>query len=284
MTRAVVLNKVGAENLSVIDVPDGVAGQNQVLIDVDAASVNPVDRKAVQLGYGDRMPGRGPWFLGWDAAGTVISAGPGVETDIVGKRVLAFSQWFRGDPGLQRSRVAVSRDNVAVVQGVVPSDELTTFGLNGLTALQALDAAGLDAGQSVLIIGSGGGVGGLVAQLARHRGIEVHTAGREDHPADGGTLKLDALINTAPADPTHHLPAVRDGGVAISITTPATSERGIASLRVGVQADRGGLETVVRHVEEGTLTTSIATSIPVEQAADAYNSVNQPHGRIVLTF
>ena len=95
--------------------------------------------------------------------------------------------------------------------------------------------------------------------------------------------RLDALINVAPPDPTRYLIAVRDGGVAVSVTSPAEAERGIRSQRVGVNVDREGLETVARLAEEGVLTTRVAATFPAASAADAYRA-DASDGRIVLTF
>ena len=282
--RAIVLTEPGGPgNLEVRELPDPVAGPGELLIDVEAAGIAPVDRGAVETGYGDKMPGTPPWILGWDLAGTVHAVGAGVEPELAGRRVLGFSQWLKGGPGTQASRVVLPRDNIAVVGDAIPSAELTTFGLNGLTALQVLNAADLDAGATILLVGASGAVGGFVAQLAEHRGITVVPAGRDTPPSDVAGMELDALINVAPPDPTRYLVAVRDGGVAMSVTVPAEAERGIRSQRVGVNVDREGLETVARLADDGVLTTRVASTFPAERAADAYRA-DASDGRIVLTF
>lgn len=281
--RAIVLTEVGSpDNLELRELPDPVAGPGELLIAVEAASIAPVDRGAVETGYGDKMPGPAPWILGWDLAGTVQAVGTGVEPELVGRRILGFSQWLKGGPGTQASLVSLPRDNVAVVGDAIPSAELTTFGLNGLTALHVLDAAEL-AGATILLVGARGSVGGFVAQIAEHRGIVVVPAGRDTPPSDFAGMELDALINVAPPDPTRYLTAVRDEGVAMSVTVPATAERGIRSQRVGVKVDHAGLETVARLAEEGVLTTRVAATFPAERAADAYRA-DTADGRIVLTF
>ena len=280
--RAIVLPE-SPGSLELRELPDPVAGPGELLIAVEAASIAPVDRGAVTTGYGDKMPGTAPWILGWDLAGTVRAVGTGVEPGLVGRRVLGFSQWFKGGPGTQASLVVLPRDNVAVVSEAIPSPELTTFGLSGLTALHALDAAELDAGATILLIGASGSVGGFVAQLAEHHGITVLPAGRDTPPADFAGMELDALINVAPPDPSRYLVAVRDGGVAVSVTVPAEAERGIRSQRVGVKVDRGGLETVARLAEEGVLTTRVAATFAAERTADAYRA-DAADGRIVITF
>lgn len=282
MAIAIFLTGIGLGTLKLTEIPDAVAGPGELVIAVEAASINPVDRGAVDPGYGEKMPGESPWILGWDAAGTVTAVGDGVEPELVGRRVLAFSQWFKGGPGLQRSNVAIGRDNIAVVGDTIASPELSTFGLNGLTALQALDAAELAEGQSVLVLGAGGAVGGFVAQLAEHRGITVVRGGRATSHAELAGLELDGIINTAPLDPTSYLKAVADGGVAISVTTPAEAERGIRSSRVGVKVDRAGLETVARLAEERVLTTEVGVRLPASQAAEAYRA--EGSGRSVVMF
>lgn len=283
MAKAITLTGVGISALNLADIPDAVAGAGEVAIAIEAASINPVDRGAVDPGYGEKMPGTSPWILGWDLAGTATAVGAGVDAALVGRRVLGFSQWFKGGPGLQRSSVALPLDNVAVVGDAVPSTELTTYGLNGLTALQVLDAAELKEGQSVLVIGASGGVGGFVAQLADARGLTVLTAGRNTPPADFAGMELDGVVNTAPADPSSYLVAVKDDGVATSVTTPAVEERGIRSSRVGVKVDREGLATVARLVDEGVLHTPAVTAFPVEQFREAY-AADGSAGRVVLTF
>ena len=222
------------------EIPDAVAGPGEVLIAVEAASIDPVDRGAVDPGYGDTDAGHGAVDprLGSRRHASPPSA-PASTPSLVGDRVLGFSQWFKGGPGLQRSLVALPRDNVAVVGDAIPSPELTTFGLNGLTALQVLDAAELEPGPvDPASSARAAAVGGFVAQIAEHRGLTVLTAGRDTPPADFAGMELDGLINTAPADPTRYLVAVRDDGVATSVTTPAVAERGIRSSRVGVKVDR----------------------------------------------
>jgi NADPH:quinone reductase len=239
--RAIVLPETGSVgNLEVRELPDPVAGPGEVLIAVEAAGINPVDRSAADPGFGDKMPGAAPWILGWDLAGTVRAVGDGVEAGLVGRRVLGFSQWLKGGPGTQASLVVLPRDNVVTVGEAIPSAELTTFGLNGLTALQVLDAAELDAGASVLVVGATGGVGGFVAELAAHRGHAVHFAGRDTTDEDLAGMHVDALVCAAPTDPTRFLAAVKDGGVAVSVTTPAEAERGIRSQRDRRAPGRGG--------------------------------------------
>jgi NADPH:quinone reductase-like Zn-dependent oxidoreductase len=141
----------------------------------------------------------------------------------------------------------------------------------------------METAATLLLVGATGGVGGFVAELAAHRGFSVHLAGRDTTEADLADLNVDALVNASPADPTRFIAASRDGGAAVSVSTPAEAERGIRSRRVGVTVDRKGLETVARLAEQGVLTTRVAATFPAERAIEAYRA-DPSGGRIVLTF
>jgi NADPH:quinone reductase-like Zn-dependent oxidoreductase len=275
----------GIDAIEVTDRPSPTPGADEVLIRVHAATINPVDLSAVTGKLGPRMPGAAPWIAGWDLAGTVTAVGSGVDSSLVGMAVLGFSQWFNTGTGTQASEVVLPFENVAVASGSLSPTELTTFGLNGLTALHALNAAEVPDGGTVLVVGASGGVGGFVAELAAEHGLTVIPVGRATDRAELASANADALVNSGPIDPSV-LVGVRDGGRVISVTGEFESVRGIQSKRVGVQPDKAGLETIVRLAESGVLTSKVGQTFPVEQAADAYRAFaeNDSHDRVVITF
>lgn len=275
----------GIDAIEVAETPAPIADAGAVLVAVDAATINPVDLAAVNGGLGSRMPGHAPWIAGWDLAGTITAVGDGVEETLVGRRVLGFSQWFQTGNGTQASVVSLPRENVAVASGALSSEELTTFGLNGLTALHALNAAQVPAGGTVIVVGASGGVGAFVAELARERGVTVVPVGRSTDRSELASLAADAVVNSAPVDEAV-LEGVKDGGRAVSVTGPYQSVRGIDVLRVGVQPDRPGLEEVVRLAESGVLGVRLGETFPADRAADAYRAFadSASHDRVVITF
>ena len=160
--------------LEVVDVDIPVAGPREILVKVEAASVNPLDWHfmrgspyIMRLLSGFGAPGD-PRF-GRDFAGTVQAIGEEVTEFEVGERVYggangAFAQYLtRGATGA----VAKIPDNVSSVQAAsVP--------VAGITALQALrDKGELQPGQKVLINGASGGVGTFAVQIAKSMGAEV---------------------------------------------------------------------------------------------------------------
>jgi NADPH2:quinone reductase len=275
----------GIDAIEVVDQPSPTPGSGEVLVRVEAATINPVDLLAVTGGLGARIPAAAPWIAGWDLAGVVTEVGAGVDPTLVGSTVLGFSQWFATGNGTQASEVVLPFENVAVASGVLTPTQLTTFGLNGLTALHALNAAEVPNGGTVLVVGASGGVGHFVAELATHRGLTVVPVGRATDRDGLASTQADALVNSGPLDQSV-LVGVRDGGRAISVTGAHESVRGIEVKRVGVQPDKAGLEQIVSLAEAGVLTVRVGQTFPVEQAADAYRAfaASTSHDRVVITF
>ncbi len=275
----------GVDAIQVVDGPSPVPGAGQVLVSTTAATINPVDLNAVTGAIGARMPGKAPWTAGWDLAGTVTGVGDGVDEALLGKTVLGFSQWFSSANGTQAAEVVLPFENVAVAEGSLTPAELTTFGLNGLTALHALNAAQVPDGGTVIVVGASGGVGAFVADIARDRGLTVIPVGHDTDRAELAKTQADALVNSAPLDESV-LEGVKDGGRATSVTGAFESVRGIDSQRVGVQPDKAGLEEVVRLAESGILGVRLGETFPVDQAQDAYRAFAEStsHDRVVITF
>jgi NADPH:quinone reductase-like Zn-dependent oxidoreductase len=175
--RQVWITKAGPpEVLKVREAPDPVAGPGEVLIEVEAAGINFADIMARMGTYPD-LPGI-PIVVGYEVAGTVSAVGEGVDTELVGKPVLALTRF-----GGQSSMIAVPRDQVFIrPEGM---DALTGAALPVvyLTAWQLIVAMGaLKSDETVLIHSAGGGVGIAGVQIAKHIGATViGTASAKKH-------------------------------------------------------------------------------------------------------
>lgn len=268
----------GFDDLRVVELVDPQPAPGEVLVEVEAATVNPVDVLVVSGGAAGRMPGEAPWTPGWDLAGTVVRVGDGVDASLVRSRVLGFSQWFQSGRGTQASLVSLPIEQVAVATGALASVELTTFGLNGLTALQALRAAEVPAGGTVVVTGVTGAVGTFVAALAEARGLAVIPVGRATDLMAIKGARADAVVNCAPVDP-FVLDAVRDGGAAISVTRPFDGVRGIRSQRIAVRPDAADLCDVLHAAERGVLRPRVGRVFPVERVAEAYRDLAERSSR-----
>ncbi|HEX7589449.1 MAG TPA: alcohol dehydrogenase catalytic domain-containing protein, partial [Demequinaceae bacterium] len=157
MRAARVLAIGSLADIIVEDVPVPVPDEDQLLVKVDFAALNPIDYKVAL--HGHRGGREFPLTLGFDAVGTVAAVGSAVSSVAVGDRVCLMTDIMA--PGTAAECVVARERNVAVVPAAIGDTQAAGLPLAGLTASQALDLAGLDAGQSVLIHAGAGGVGHL---------------------------------------------------------------------------------------------------------------------------
>ncbi|MEV5101003.1 NADP-dependent oxidoreductase [Streptomyces massasporeus] len=293
--RAVVVNSFGGpENVEVVETEVPEPGAREIRIKVAAASLNPVDagvRAGVFGGAGKRIG------LGWDVAGTVDAVGVASSWS-VGDEVVALDYGMVKPLGTHAEYVVVDTDAAALAPATVDAVRAATLPLNALTAVQALDRLELAPGDALLVTGAAGAVGGYAVQLAAHRGIAVTGLAREGDEAfvrslgAGGFLGgavagrdfdavLDAAVLGEPA-----LAGVRDGGRYIGVIPHAepASVRGVRTAAVEVSADGARLAELVRLVDEGVLTTRVAETFALEDAAKAHARLDGGgvRGRLVL--
>lgn len=317
MIAVTVSQPAGPDSIDVRELPDPVAGPGELLIATLAATINPVDSGLVGGAMTERISAvaPAPWTPGWDLAGTVTAVGDGVDPAWVGKTVLGFSPWFQGGNGTQAGAVVLPLAQVAAASGHLSATELTTFGLNGLTALHLLRAAAdgtAPGATSVLITGAAGGVGKLTVELAVNAGLTVVATAAEKDRAEleatgahfvdrdvadlGAAVRefmpggVDAVLHTAPSTPVG-LDAVRTGGRYRSVSAvpegDSGADRGIDIARVGVKVDADGLAQIVALAESGAITTQVAQTFAVADAAEAYRAEANRSGRrgkLVLTW
>ncbi|MEX3650079.1 alcohol dehydrogenase catalytic domain-containing protein, partial [Mycolicibacterium porcinum] len=179
---AVVRTPGGPESIEIVDVPLAEPGPGQVRVKVAAAAVNPVDLGVAAGVFHDLgLVNQPNWTgLGWEFAGTVESAGPGVDL-AVGTRVAGVVAGFDRDYGTYAERLVVAVDDVAVVPDELDLSTASTVPLNGLTAAQILDLLGDPpaGGSRLLVTGAAGAVGGYLVVLAQDRGWKVTGLARE---------------------------------------------------------------------------------------------------------
>jgi NADPH:quinone reductase-like Zn-dependent oxidoreductase len=156
------------------DWPEPTVGDNDVLVDIHAAGLNPLDSKIRDGAFKPILPYRPPFILGHDMAGRVVRVGAKVRRFKVGEEVYARPR--DGRIGTFAERIAVHEDDLALKPANLTMAEAAALPLVGLTAWQALvERAGLRKGQKVLIHAGSGGVGTIAIQLAKHLGATVAT-------------------------------------------------------------------------------------------------------------
>lgn len=149
-------------------------GAHDVLVQIHAASINPLDSKIQSGQFKLLLPYRFPLILGNDLAGTVTKVGSLVSKFKVGDKVYARPDDDR--IGTFAEYIAVKEDSLALIPNNLTMEEAAAVPLVGLTAWQTLiETAQLKKGQKVLIHAGSGGVGTFAIQLAKHIGATVAT-------------------------------------------------------------------------------------------------------------
>ena len=292
--RAALVRRFGGPDvleIASVDVPT--PGPAQVRIRVAAAAVNRIDLSTRDgaLARAGLLAPAPEIRLGWDVAGTVDAAGPGVTRFAPGDRVIGLRDVL-GAAGTQADFVVLDTAAVAPAPRSVSWAQAATLPLIGLAADRALTLAGLHEGQSLLVTGAAGGVGGLVRELAALRGIRTvadDLVPRGEPPAaavrsvvPGG---VDAVIDAAVLGvPAHE--ALRGGGTFVALVAPFAPPP-LRATRVVVAeaaADGGRLTELSALVDAGHLTLRVAGTLPLEAIAEAHERVAAGglSGRVVL--
>jgi alcohol dehydrogenase len=193
--RAYVLNRYGGpEGSQLMDVPAPVPGPNDILVNVRAAGLNPVDFKfrqgKLKVIYSLQLP----FVLGNELAGEVAAVGSAVTRFKVGDRVFARQGKSRG--GAFAEQACVEESLVAPMPQALDFTTAAAVPLAGLTALQALrDELGVKPEQKVLISGGAGGVGTFAIQIAKWLGAHVTTTASSRGEALVRSLGADDVID-----------------------------------------------------------------------------------------
>jgi NADPH2:quinone reductase len=172
--RAVVLREFGPPgNLELENVPDPVAAPGEVVVAVELASVTFVETQ-VRAGRppNPAMAPELPVVLGNGVGGTVAAVGDGVDRSMLGRRVVTTT----GGRGGYAERVAVAATALVDVPRSFALADAVALLADGRTAMGLVDAAGVRAGDTVLVEAAAGGVGSLLVQLARRAGAVVVAA------------------------------------------------------------------------------------------------------------
>lgn len=291
---AIVQDRLGGpEVLHGADVPRPVPGVGEVLVQVRAAGVNPADHMYRQTGAFGAQP---PFTLGWDVSGIVSAVGPGVTLLAPGDEVFGLLPFPKGAGAYAEYVVAPTRALIPKPESLT-HEEAGALPLAGLTAWQSLvETANVGRGTRVLVTGATGGVGHLAIQIAAARGAEVVALASTNNvdaargygasqvidyrTTDVGTVlsDLDVVIDVLGGEFTATaVGMVRRGGIVVTMipqvaaaTRSLASERGVRLAELLVEADRLGLNELLKLIESGRLRPTVAATYPLSDAAAAH--------------
>lgn len=294
-------------DLGRLPIPEPASGE--MVVEVEAAALNPLDLKLIAGQMRAAMPTAFPFVPGNDICGRVVAVGPGVAGHKDGDRVVA---WTPKNGAMARYVICAEGPLTAHVPEALSAAELASLPEVGMTAQTVMRAAELKAGDTVLIIGAAGGVGQMLCQLASKAGARViataeskdealarslgaaetinHTTGdtvdllKKNHPDGVGVVvdlinMQDALLASAGA--------VATGGKLISTLggpDPKSFPGQVDVRYIHMTPQPGDLDDLVTSLSSGSLRTHIVGRFPFADVPQAYRSLrdDHPHGKIVV--
>jgi len=306
--NAVVINEYGSSDVLIykkIGRPE--IAEDEVLIKVHAAGVNPIDWKMRTGVLKDMFNLDLPIILGWDVSGTVEAIGGTVKNFKVGDEI--YSRPTISSNGTYAEYVAVKADEVALKPKTIDHHLAAGIPLAGLTAYQALfDIAKLKSGQKVLVHAAAGGVGTFAVQMAKmHGAYVVGTASSHNkdflenigidevidykrHDFSDALSDVDVVIDALGGEITEKsLSVLKRGGVLVALTGPPSLEK---AQEYGVKAEflfqlpnAEQLKIIAKWVDEGKLAPKIQRTFHLSEAKTAHELIatERTRGKIVLT-
>jgi len=291
------------------DVPQPQAAAGEVLVAVEAASVNGFDLSVAAGHVWDMLPHEFPVVLGRDFVGTVARVGDGVREVAVGDRVAGIIPGAALGPGSLGEYVAVPAASVTAVPPGVDVHNAAATGLAGIAAHDAIDVLDLQPGEVVLISGATGGVGSIAVQRAAAAGATVIATARpgpeEDyvrslgaaHAVDYTSDIIAAVRAAAPqgvdkalhaaGDPAAIGKVMRTGGAVVSTLGATTDQLGcdditVTAIMAAATADK--LARLLDDVASGKLRVNIEAAIPLERAHEALKTfADGTLGKVLVT-
>jgi NADPH:quinone reductase-like Zn-dependent oxidoreductase len=305
--KAIVVHEYGGpEVLKYEDVPRPEPKENEVLVRVIAAGVNPVDGAARSAKFAQFLGIKLPAIPGYDIAGVVENTGAKITKFKSGDPVYAYIALDKG--GAYAEYAAVTEKEASPKPNSLTFVEAAAVPLVAETAWQALiDTAKLSAGQTVLIHGGSGGVGSFAIQIAKARGAKVFatasTPNQELLKQLGADVALDytkqkfediakdvdVVLDSVGKDTlARSYRVVKKGGFIVSIVgkpDPAELEKhGIRGSSMSVEPNSDELAEITKMIDAKKIKVIVSQTFPLADAAKAQEQVATHHtrGKIVL--
>lgn len=236
--KAFVVTRYGQDGVRAADVPEPSVGNNDVLVRVSAASINPLDIMVRNGEFKQLLKYKRPFVLGHDMSGVVTQVGADVRGFSVGDEVYARPRDLR--IGTFAEYIAIDHNDVALKPAGLSLREAAAVPLVALAAWQILvEKANVQPGQKVLVHAGAGGLGSTVIQLAKYLGAHVATTASGANEKLVRDLGADVVIDYTKQDfseilsgydlvldavggenLTKSLTVLKPGGLAIGVTGP----------------------------------------------------------------
>lgn len=312
--KAIILKQAGGvENLTVAEVPMPLPKKGEVLIKVNALSINPVDIKTRKgLALYNSLKADEPVILGWDVSGEVVEAGEEATQFEIGEEVFGMIS-FPGHGKAYAEYVTAPVAHLADKPDQITHQEAAASSLAALTAWQVLmQQAKVQSGERVLMHAAAGGVGHFGVQIAKYLGAYVIGTGSDanydfvrelgaDEYVDYNHERFEEVIQNVDIvfdavggdNPKRSLDIIRGGGLLIAIAGGITDEvkklaeeKGVKAWAYLVQSNGDDMEQLAELLEAGTIKPYISREFSFDQIAEAHNQIEtgRTRGKIVINM
>jgi NADPH:quinone reductase-like Zn-dependent oxidoreductase len=280
----------------------------QLLVEVKAASVNPIDWKICEGFVKQRFELPFPITLGKDFSGTVLAVGSGVSGYKAGDEVYGESMIFNHGSGSFAEFINVDPKGIAHKPKNLSHIEAAALPLAGISAWQALvDFLHLKQGQKVLIHGGAGGIGSLAIQLAKYLGAHVATTASTenikyvqslgaDEVIDYKNQKFetilkdyDAVFDTIGGETyAKSYQVLKKGGAIVSMLEAPREELmkqfGVKAFYEFTDINSESLKKLTEMVDQNRLNIQIDKTFPLDEARQAliHLRTGHPRGKVVI--
>lgn len=314
--RAIYYQEHGDTNvLQSGDLPIPEPGADEVLVQVAATSVNPIDRRLRSGELQEYITRTFPVVPGWDVSGRIVKVGSEVTDWNVGDDILGLAFTWSIQHGTYAEFAPVKASSIAAKPASISFKEAAALPLVTLTAWQALsEFAEIKPGQTVLIQAGAGGVGSVAIPIAKHLGALIYTTASAanadyvrslgaDHVIDyketdyveyikerepeGIDVVLESILSDATTEAAIHL-VKRNGTVAYLNNEPPNmpeiAEKNIKTEFIHHRPDGQSLAQLLPLFEQGILKVPKIKEMLLEQAEEAHRLSEAGHtqGKIVL--
>jgi NADPH:quinone reductase-like Zn-dependent oxidoreductase len=302
--KAIRIHEYGDANQLKLEVaPHLTIEDEQILVKVRDAGVNPVDWK-IREGYLQPvMPASFPLTMGQDFSGEVVERGMRAQQFSIGQRVFGFAQ------GTYAEYVAAPAFTVAAMPDSVSFEIAAALPTAGSTALQIVrDVIRAHSGMNILIHGAAGGVGSFATQMAKHSGARViaTATGREDmdyltslrvdqlidfrqEPFEEKVRGVDAVVDLVGGDTlARSYGVLRDGGVLATTVQPVAEQTargtGVRAVHVVMKRNATDLTELAKLVYEGALKPRLSATMSLDEAkrAQELSQSGRSSGKLIL--
>lgn len=308
--KAAQINKYGGLDVLEINenVPKPSSGKDQVLVEVYAAGLNPVDWKLREGHLKEMAPISFPATLGGDFAGVVTETGEGVSGYKAGDKVYGWGGVLKGGTGSFAEFVAANTSETSAMPEGLGFTDASSLPLVGVSALQGLEEhIKLRPGQKILIHGGAGGIGSIAIQFAKAIGAYVATTVSTDDVDFAKSLgadqvidyknedfekllkDLDAVLDTVGGETTNKsFSVLKKGGVIVSMLGQPSEElvrqHGVTAIGQYTVSSPERLLRLTTLVESGTVKPMADKVFPLEEAKEAFRYLEEvhPRGKVVL--